>query len=72
MEQSELCKMCNEYSIYHRCENRKKCKLLNILKENKAMRKEIKELKAKNADLSLRMSYMRNPMAIGDRCEMGG
>lgn len=72
MKQIELCEMCTEYSKDAKCENKAGCKLLNILKENEKLKKENRSLKAEIADLRLNMSYMINPNAIGDRCEMGG
>lgn len=64
MTQKELCEMCTEYSADTKCENKDACKLLNILKENKALKKENEELRHK-------MSYMINPNAIGNRNDMG-
>lgn len=72
MTVKELCEMCTEYSKDLKCENKSKCKLLNILEENKKLKSENKKLKHEVDDLKLRMSYMINPMAIGDRHEMGG
>lgn len=72
MKQIELCEMCTEYSKESKCEIRNRCKLLNILRENEKLKEENRKLKKENADKSLRMSYMRDPNAIGDRCEMGG
>lgn len=64
MTEHELCNMCTEYAKGTKCDNRETCKLLGIIKENKALKKEISELKHK-------MSYMINPNAIGNRNDMG-
>ena len=64
MSDTELCKMCTEYSNETKCDNKENCKLLAIVRENR-------ELKKENADLRLKISYMVNPNAIGDRHEMG-
>lgn len=64
MTRKELCNMCMDYAKGAKCDNQDKCKLLAVIKENKALKKEI-------ADLKLKMSYMVNPNAIGDCHEMG-
>lgn len=64
MTERELCNMCTEYAKGTRCENKDICKLLNIIKENKTLKKE-------NAELRQKMSYMVNPNAIGYRNDMG-
>lgn len=47
MTSIELCKMCIEYSIHSKCGYRKTCKLQKILKQNKDLKTENKQLKAK-------------------------
>ena len=71
MTERELCNMCTEYSTYTKCENKDTCKLLNIIKENKALNKENENLKKAIKELRLNMSYMINPNAIGYRNDMG-
>lgn len=71
MTEHELCNMCTEYSADVKCENRDACKLLNIIKENQALKKENKDLKRANEELRLNMSYMINPNTIGYRNDMG-
>lgn len=46
MTEKELCKMCTEYSVDVPCEEKEKCPLLKILRENKKLKQEIKELKS--------------------------
>lgn len=72
MTEKELCRMCLEYSSDRDCENKKTCKLLNILKENDDLKKENEKLRKENKKLRHEMSYMISPNAIGDRQEMGG
>ena len=72
MTEKELCNMCTEYSQDVKCENKDTCKLLNVVRENKELRKENASLKKEVSELRLEMSYMRDPNAIGDRHEMGG
>ena len=71
MTRKELCEMCTEYSTDIKCENQDTCKLLNIIKDNKELKKKNKKLKQENAELRHHMSYMINPNSIGDRNDMG-
>lgn len=71
MTKKELCNMCNDYSTDIKCDNEEDCRLLNLLKENEALKTENNSLKKQITDLKIRMSYMKDPNAIGDRCEMG-
>ena len=64
MTERKLCSMCTEYAKGTRCENKDTCDLLNIIKENKLLKKE-------NAELRQKMSYMIDPNAIGNRNDMG-
>lgn len=67
MKEKELCMMCTEYSSDAKCENKNDCKLLGILKENKLLKNKNKELARELADARLKMSYMVDPNAIGNR-----
>ena len=71
MTQKQLCQMCNEYSVDHKCDNEVECKLLKIIKENDSLKQECKMLKEQIRDLKIKNSYMVDPNAIGDRHEMG-
>ena len=51
MTNTELCRMCTEYSTDTRCDNKKDCKLQKILMENKKLRAENKELRVKTEKL---------------------
>lgn len=44
---------------------------ISALEENKKLKKEINSLKKKLSDTELKMSYMINPNAIGNRNDMG-
>lgn len=58
------CSICENYINYTRCDQ-DKCPVKKMKEENERLKKEL-------SDLRLRMSYMTNPFAIGDRHEMGG
>lgn len=61
MTSTELCRMCTEYSADASCEHKKECKLQKILTENKELRKENKELRAK----AIRSSWEESPDRMG-------
>ena len=44
---------------------------MNVMIENTALKKQVKELKKELAEAKLKMSYMVNPNAIGNRNDMG-
>lgn len=71
MTEKELCNMCTEYSKDVKCEDKKTCKLLNIVRENRRLTEENKKLKKEVYKLRIERSYMKDPNAIGDRKEMG-
>lgn len=60
----EICEMCEEYMADEECEIKETCKINALVKENERLKKEVQSLKCD-------MSYMINPLAIGDRHEMG-
>lgn len=61
MTKKELCRMCTEYNSDIRCDNEQDCKLLNLLKENKHLKEEVKSLKKENE----RSSWERFPDEMG-------
>ena len=63
--------MCQEYYIEHKCEMENSCKLISVLKENKELKKKVNSLRKELSDTKLKMSYMINPNAIGNRNDMG-
>lgn len=65
MTKKELCEMCTEYSVGAKCENKDTCKLQEILKENAALKAEVRELKNKNSDLEARKSWEKFPETMG-------
>lgn len=71
MNKIDICKMCQEYDVEHKCEIEKDCKLISVLEENKKLKKDINSLKKELSDAELKMSYMINPNAIGNRNDMG-
>lgn len=54
-----------------KCEQRDNCKLMAVLKENRALKKKVSRLKHQLDESELKRSYMINPNAIGDRHDMG-
>ena len=52
LTEKELCGMCNDYSIDYECEKKDSCRLLSIVRDNKKLSKENKELK-KNMKMHL-------------------
>lgn len=71
MNKTEICQMCDNYSIDRRCDHSKDCKIMKVMDENAALKKQVKELMKELADAKLKMSYMVNPNAIGNRNDMG-
>lgn len=85
-QDESVCKMCEAYMTDAECDMKEDCPAAGIvkrLKEAEAAIKEkekiikerdkkIRELKKKLDDSELKRSYMIDPMAIGDRHEMGG
>ena len=43
LTEKKLCMMCTEYSTEVKCEHKKDCKLLNILRENKRLKQELRQ-----------------------------
>lgn len=85
-QDESVCKMCEAYMTDAECDMKEDCPAAGIvkrLKEAEATIKEkekiikerdkkIRELKKKLDDSERKRSYMIDPMAIGDRHEMGG
>ena len=85
-QDESVCEMCEEYMPDTECDMKEVCPAAQIIKKLKDAEqtieakekmiadrnKTISELKKKLSDQKLKMSYMVDPMAIGDRHEMGG
>lgn len=71
MNKTDICQMCDNYSAHTKCESEDDCKIMKIMNENAALKKQVKELTKELADAKLNMSYMIDPNAIGDRNDMG-
>ncbi len=85
-QDTSVCEMCEAYMADTECDMKEDCPAAGIMKrlkeaeekireKEKAIKKrdkEISELKKKLSDSELKRSYMVDPMAIGDRHEMGG
>lgn len=65
MTEKELCKMCTEYSVAIKCEHIKDCKLLGILRENKQLKKALRNTSKELSDLELLREWERNPESMG-------
>lgn len=79
--EEDLCRMCEQYMADRECDYSadESCPAAMVMKELEETREqlkkkdaEVKKLQKQVSDLKWKMSYMTNPMAIGDRCEMGG
>lgn len=85
-QDTSVCEMCEAYMADTECDMKEDCPAAGIVKRLKDAEetirekekiikkrdKEIHELKKKLDDSELKRSYMVDPMAIGDRHEMGG
>lgn len=85
-QDESVCKMCEAYMTDAECDMKEECPAAGIVKRLKEAEieikekekiikerdKKIRELKKKLDDSELKRSYMVDPMAIGDRHEMGG
>lgn len=85
-QDTSVCEMCEAYMADTECDMKEDCPAAGIMKRLKEAEeeirekektikkrdKEISELKKKLSDSELKRSYMVDPMAIGDRHEMGG
>lgn len=85
-QDTKVCGMCEAYMTDAECDMKEDCPAAGVVKrlkeaeetikeKEKIIKKrneEIRELKKKLSDSELKRSYMVDPMAIGDRHEMGG
>lgn len=85
-QDKSVCGMCEAYMADAECDMKEDCPAAGVVKrlkeaeetikeKEKIIKKrneEIRELKKKLSDSELKRSYMVDPMAIGDRHEMGG
>lgn len=85
-QDESVCKMCEAYMTDAECDMKEECPAAGIVKRMKEAETEIKEkekiikerdkkireLEKKLDDSERKSSYMIDPMAIGDRHEMGG
>ena len=71
MTEKEVCLMCENYSEDTKCDQKDSCKLMAVLKENRALKKKVSQLKRQLDESELKRSYMVNPSAIGYRNDMG-
>ena len=62
MTSKKLCEMCTEYSADEKCEYKNTCELQKILTENKKLREDNKELRAK---LEVEKSWRDSPDMMG-------
>ena len=67
----DICRMCTEYDEQRECWAKADCQLIGIFRENAALKRELAAMKKKLAAAELKMSYMINPNAIGERNDMG-
>ena len=71
MTEKEVCLMCENYSEDTKCDQHGSCKLMAVLKENRALKKKVSQLKRQLDETELKRSYMVNSSAIGYRNDMG-
>lgn len=85
-QDTKVCGMCEAYMADAECDMKEDCPAAGVVKrlkeaeetikeKEKIIKKrneEIRELKKKLSDSEVKRSYMVDPMAIGDRHEMGG
>lgn len=83
---ASVCEMCEMYMTDTECDMKKDCPAAGVIKQLKDAEqtikekekiieekdKAIREIEKKLSDSELKRSYMIDPMAIGDRHEMGG
>lgn len=71
MTEKEVCLMCENYSEDTKCDQHDSCKIMEVLKENRALKKKVSLLKHQLDESELKRSYMVSPSAIGYRNDMG-
>ena len=57
--------MCAEYSTETKCDHKKDCKLLGILRENRQLKEKLRETKKELSDLQIRKSWEDYPEMMG-------
>ena len=57
--------MCTEYSTETKCDHKKDCKLLGILRENRQLKEKLRETKKELSDLQIRKSWEDYPEMMG-------
>lgn len=67
MTEKEVCLMCENYSEDTKCDQHDSCKLMAVLKENRALKKKVSQLKRQLDESELKRSYMVNPNAANSR-----
>ena len=65
MTSKKLCEMCTEYSADEKCEYKNTCELQKILTEDKDLKAENKQLKAKVEKLEVEKSWWNSPDMMG-------
>lgn len=65
MTEKELCNMCAEYNADVKCENKKQCPLISIIKENKELKAELRKVKKERDDLKIEKSWKTSPDLMG-------
>ena len=65
MTNKELCNMCTEYSTETKCDHKKDCKLLGILRENRQLKEKLRETKKELSNLQIRKSWEDYPEMMG-------
>lgn len=71
MNKKDICELCTEYDVEHKCDNEKECRLIALWKENKELKQKVSNLKTELKETKNKMSYMINPNVIGNRNDMG-
>ena len=65
MTNKELCNMCTEYSTETKCDHKKDCKLLRILRENRQLKEKLRETEKELSNLQIRKSWEDYPEMMG-------
>lgn len=65
MSKKEICEMCDNYAIDHKCENKDTCKLMALIDENNRLKEENKRLKKENEQERINRNWERFPDTMG-------
>ena len=71
MKNTDICRMCDNYATDAKCEIQADCAIMAVLRENADLKKQVANLQKELTDARIKMSYMINPNAIGNRNDMG-